>query len=68
MAYLGFGNALASLSNHTTALDVLPVLLKDNVSINVFDRPLVSDIELDDDEDIAFVSPDNVRIERLSLV
>ena len=68
MKYLGFGNALASLENYSSALDVLPILLKDNVSIEVFARPLINDIELDDPEDIAFVDSDHIRIERLSIV
>jgi hypothetical protein len=68
MSYLGFTNALISLENLNSALDALPILLKDNVSIEVFARPLINDIELDDEEDIAFMDMEHIRIERLTIV
>jgi hypothetical protein len=66
--YLGFGASLANIGDQTSAMDVLPVLLKDNVSIKVFARPLITDIELDDKEDIVFIDQDDIRVEKIGLL
>lgn len=68
MEYLGLGNVLASLDNVQTAMDVLPVILKDNVFIKVYAKPLITDIELDDPEDIVFIDDTDIRIEKIAIV
>jgi hypothetical protein len=68
MSYLGFGPSLSNLLDLQTALDSLPILLKDNVEINVFARPKIQNIELDDPNDLAFIPDDLCRIERQNLI
>jgi hypothetical protein len=68
MSYLGFGPTLSGILDLNTALDALPILLKDNVSIKVYARPKITDIELDDPEDMAFIEDEDVRVERQNII